>query len=87
MRNKMIDKALSAAMVAMFVGLIQSNTEPPFWALAGISIGLYECCLSACRIARKQAKKERRRRYITATKIDMKRVAEQEFKWRMKEVS
>lgn len=87
MKNKGFDKVISAGATVMFVGLIQTASEPPFWALAGLSIGLYECCLMACRIARKQARKQRRRHYITATRFDMERVAAQEFRWKMKEVS
>ena len=84
MKNRGIDKVVSAAGVVLFVGLIR--TEAPFGVLATLTVVLYEICLWACRIAHKEARKSRRRHYITATKLDMERVADQVFN-PLKEVS
>jgi len=78
MRNKGIDKVMSAAGVVLFVGLIQAP-DAPFWALASLAVGLYEISLWVCRIAHKEAKKSRKRRYITATRFDMERWADEQF--------
>jgi Sec-independent protein secretion pathway component TatC len=78
MKNKGIDKVMSAAGVVLFVGLIQAP-DAPFWALASLAVGLYEISLWACRIAHKEAKKSRKRRYITATRFDIERWADMQF--------
>lgn len=78
MKNKGIDKVMSAAGVVLFVGLIQAP-DAPFWALASLAVGLYEISLWVCRIARKEAKKSRKRRYITATRFDIERWADMQF--------
>ena len=84
MKNRGLDKAISAAGVVLFVGLIR--TEASFGVLATLTLVLYEICLWTCRIARKEAKRNRRRHYITATKLDMERGADQVFN-PLKEVS
>ena len=84
MKNRGMDKAISAAGVILFVGLIQ--TEAPYWVLLTLGLILYEICLWVCRIAHKEARKSRNRHYITATKLDMERVADQVFN-PLKEVS
>lgn len=77
MKNRGLDKAISAAGVVLFVGLIR--TEAPFGVLATLTVVLYEICLWVCRIAHKEAKKSRKRRYITATRFDMERWADEQF--------
>ena len=84
MKNRGIDKVVSAAGVILFVGLIR--TEASFGGLAALTLVLYEICLWVCRIAHKEARRNRRRHYITATKLDMERVADQVFN-PLKEVS
>ena len=78
MKRKHFDKGISAAGTVLFVGLVQT-TNAPLWAVAAIVLGLYECCLMACREARKGAHKNRQKRYITVSKIDAQRWAEQWF--------
>lgn len=77
MKNRGMDKVVSAAGVILFVGLIR--TEASFVVMATLTVVLYEICLWACRIAHKEVRKSRRRQYITATKLDMERVADQVF--------
>lgn len=62
-----------------FMSLISTNASPKLWQVAFLSIGMYEALFWAVRIARREARKSRRRKYITATKIDMRRVEDQVF--------
>lgn len=86
MKNKGVDKGLAAAGTIMFVGLIQTGAEPPFWFLAALSLALYEVCLWCCRIARKEAYQERKSQYIAINKLNGKRLEEARVGWPMKEL-
>lgn len=71
-------KGGSAIVTVAFVGLIQT-TGAPLWAIAALTIGLYEICIMTVRIATTTKRKEQKRRYITATRADMRRVEEEVF--------
>lgn len=73
------DKMIAGAGTVGFMALISTNAEPKMWQIALLGIALYETALLAVRIARKEARKARRRRYITVTRRDMQRVADQVF--------
>ena len=75
--RKVIDKGMSAAGAALFVGLIK--TDAPTWSLVVLTLVMYEIAQWCCRIARREAKKQRRNRYITASRTDAQRWAEQWF--------
>lgn len=62
-----------------FMSLISTSAAPKMWQVALIAIGFYEIASWTVCIARREARKSRRRKYITATKIDMKRVEDQVF--------
>lgn len=83
------NKIIAAAGTVLFMSLINTSAQPELWQVALIGIGIYEAALLAVQIARKEARKQRRKRYITASKIDMQRVAGQVFNplRNMKEVS
>ena len=75
--RKVIDKGMSAAGAVLFVGLIK--TDAPTWSLVVLTLVMYEIAQWCCRIARREAKKQRRNRYITASRTDAQRWAEQWF--------
>ena len=75
--RKVIDKGISAAGAVLFVGLIQ--TDAPTWSLVVLTLVMYEIAQWCCRIARREAKRQRRNRYITASRTDAQRWAEQWF--------
>ena len=75
--KKAIDKGISAAGAVLFVGLIQ--TDAPTWSLVVLTLVMYEIAQWCCRIARREAKRQRRNRYITASRTDAQRWAEQWF--------
>jgi hypothetical protein len=81
-------KGYSAIVTVAFVGLIQT-VNPPIWAIAALTIAIYEICMMTVRIAKKTSQKKQKRRYITATRADMRRVEEEVFNplRRMREVS
>jgi len=83
MRKRVIDKGISAAGAILFVGLIQ--TAAPAWSLIVLALFLYEMALWCCRIARREAKKNRRKHYITVSRMDAQRWADIRFGWPMKE--
>lgn len=85
MKKRGIDKAISAAGTILFVGLIQ--TAAPAWSLVILALAVYEIAQWCCRIARREAWKSRKRRYITASRIDAERWAATRIGWPMKEVS
>lgn len=62
-----------------FMSLISTNASPKLWQVAFLSIGMYEALFWAVRIARREARRQRRRKYITVTRRDMERVAEEVF--------
>ncbi len=81
-------KGYSAIVTVAFIGLIQT-VNPPIWAIAALTIAIYEICMMTVRIAKKTSQKKQKRRYITATRADMRRVEEEVFNplRRMREVS
>ena len=81
--EKGIDKGLSAAGAILFVGLIQ--TDAPTWSLVVLTLVMYEIAQWCCRIARREAKRQRRNRYITVSKIDAERWADTWLRYPMKE--
>lgn len=85
MRKRGIDKGISAAGTILFVGLIQ--TTAPAWSLVVLTLLIYEIAQWCCRIARREARRQRRKRYITVSKRDVHRWASTRIGWPMKEVS
>lgn len=67
----------------MIVGLIQ--TDAPAWSLIILALFMYEMALWCCRIARREAMKNRRKHYITVSRMDAQRWADTRFGWPMKE--
>lgn len=85
MKKRGIDKGISAAGTILFVGLIQ--TTAPAWSLVILALLIYEIMQWCCRIARREARKSRRKRYITVSKRDAERWAGTWLRYPMKEVS
>lgn len=83
--KKKIDKGISALGTVLFVGLIQ--TDAPAWALVVLALMVYEIAQWCCRIARRQAKVERRRHYVTVSRENGRRWASTRIGWPMREVS
>lgn len=74
----MREKMIAAAGVILFVGLIQT-VDAPLWAVAALSIGLYECGIMALRIQKGNRNRKKEKAYLTATRLDMRRVEAQVF--------
>ena len=81
--KKAVDKGISAAGAILFVGLIQ--TDAPTWSLVVLTLVMYEIAQWCCRIARREAKRQRRKHYITVSKIDAERWAGTWLRYPMKE--
>ena len=81
--KKAIDKGISAAGAVLFAGLIQ--TDAPTWSLVVLTLVMYEIAQWCCRIARREAKRQRRKHYITVSKIDAERWAGTWLRYPMKE--
>lgn len=71
-------KGGSAIVTVAFVGMIQT-TNAPLWAIAALTIAVYEVCVMTVRIAKTTTHKAQKRRYITATRADMRRVEDEVF--------
>ena len=84
MKNRGLDKAISAAGTILFVGLIQ--TDAPAWQLIVLALFIYEMAQWCCRIARREAKRQRKNRYIVVRQKDAERWASTRIGWPMKEV-
>lgn len=83
-KRGIIDKLISAAGSILFVGLIR--TDAPAWQLLILFVFMYELTQELCRTMRKEARKNRRRHYITVTRRDARRWAGTRIGWPMKEV-
>lgn len=83
--KKIVDKGISAAGTILFVGLIQ--TDAPAWSLIILALFMYEMALWCCRIARREARRQRRQKYIVVRQKDAERWASTRIGWPMKEVS
>ena len=80
----MKNKGISAAVTLLLVGAIK--TDAPAWSLVILALVIYEIGQWCCRIARREAKRQRRNHYITVTKRDAQRWANTKIGWPMKEV-
>ena len=83
--KKKIDKGISALGTVLFVGLIQ--TDAPAWALVVLALMIYEIAQWCCRIARREARKQRRQKYIVVRNKDAERWWNTRIGWPMREVS
>ena len=83
--KKKFDKGISALGTVLFVGLIQ--TEAPAWTLIVLALIVYEIAQWCCRIARKEAIKEQKRKYIKVNRKNAERWWNTRIGWPMKEVS
>jgi ABC-type dipeptide/oligopeptide/nickel transport system permease subunit len=79
MKRKTMDKGIAAGAVTLFFAAVRPDSVPQMWITVMLALALYEAMLYGIRSARRQARRERKRHYVTATRIDMKRVAEQVF--------
>lgn len=77
--RKKIDKGMAAGAVTLFFAAVRPTQIPSMWVTVLLALALYEGMLFGIKAARRQARKERRRHYITVSKIDMQRVADQVF--------
>ena len=73
------NRLIAGVGTVWFMSLISTNASPKLWQVAFLSIGMYEALFWAVRIARMEARRQRRRKYITVTRRDMERVAEEVF--------
>ncbi len=73
------NRLIAGVGTVWFMSLISTNASPKLWQVAFLSIGMYEALFWAVRIARREARRQRRRKYITVTRRDMERVADEVF--------
>lgn len=79
MRREIKDKLISAASVTLFFAAVRPSEVPAMWVTVLLALVLYEGMLFGIKAARRQARRERMRHYITVSRIDMQRVADQVF--------
>lgn len=83
MKRRVIDKGISAVGTLLFVGLIQ--TDAPAWQLLILFVIMYELAQELCRTMRREARKQRRQKYIVVRNKDAERWWNTRFGWPMKE--
>jgi len=86
MKKRMINKGIASVGTVAFIALIRPEQMPPMWAVATLAISFYEIGLMMCRTAKRQAKTERRRHYVTVSRENGRRWANTRIGWPMKEV-
>lgn len=79
MKRKTMDKGIAAGAVTLFFAAVRPDSVPQMWVTVLLALALYEAMLYGIKVGRRQARKERKRHYLTATRIDMRRVEEQVF--------
>jgi len=77
--KRKIDKGIAGVAVVLFFAAVRPTQIPSMWITVLLALALYEGMLFGIKAARRQARRERRRHYITVSKIDMRRVADQVF--------
>ena len=77
--KRKIDKGIAGGAVTLFFAAVRPTQIPSMWVTVLLALALYEGMLFGIKAARRQARRERRRHYITVSKIDMQRVADQVF--------
>ena len=77
--RKRVDKGMAAGAVVLFFAAVRPTEIPAMWVTVLLALALYEGMLFGIKAARRQARRERRRHYITVSRIDMQRVADQVF--------
>ena len=77
--KRKLDKGIAGASVTLFFAAVRPTEIPSMWVTVLLALALYEGMLFGIKAARKQARAERRRHYVTVSKIDMRRVADQVF--------
>lgn len=77
--KRKIDKGIAGGAVVLFFAAVRPTQIPSMWVTVLLALALYEGMLFGIKAARRQARRERRRHYITVSRIDMQRVADQVF--------
>jgi len=77
--RKRVDKGIAGGAVVLFFAAVRPTQIPSMWITVLLALALYEGMLFGIKAARRQARRERRRHYITVSRIDMQRVADQVF--------
>ena len=79
MKRRVMDKGIAGGAVTLFFAAVRPDSVPSMWITVLLALALYEAMLYGIMSARRQARRERKRHYVAATRIDMKRVAAQVF--------
>lgn len=84
--RELIDKGKALAATVWILSVISTNAEPKLWQVGLVGILMYETILLFIKTWRRATRKQVRRKNISAGREDMKRVEDQTFVWKMKEV-
>ena len=83
----MINKAIAAGIVLAFLGAVRPDPEPSLVGVGIVALLIYESSLFIIRFSTKVKRKRRKDRYITVSKQDIKRWADERLFWPLEEVS
>ena len=83
----MINKAIAASITIAFMAVVRPDPDPELWGVALTALTMYEGIRIGAEHFRKALRKRKEERYTTVSIGDIRRWANTELYWPMKEVS
>ena len=86
-RGELINKGIAAASTLAFMAVVRPDPMPSMFETALITVLMYEVVRWCVMYVRKANRKRKEAHYITTSLQDMKRWADTQLYWPMKEVN
>ena len=84
-RGELINKGIAAASTLAFMAVVRPDPMPSLVGVALVSVLLYEAMVYSIDFVRKSQRKRKERHYITVSRADMKRLANERLYWPLTE--
>ena len=84
-RGELINKGIAAASTLAFMAVVRPDPMPSMFETALITVLMYEAVRWCAWYVRKASRKRKEDRYITTSLQDMRRWADTQLYWPMKE--
>ena len=81
----MINKVLAGASTLAFIAIVRPDKDVSLVGVALVSVLLYEAMVYSIDFVRKSQRKRKERHYITVSRADMKRWANERLYWPLTE--
>jgi hypothetical protein len=86
-RGELIERGIAAGITLAFMAVVRPDPDPELWGVALISLLMYESIRICVGCIREKSRKKKESKYITVSLGDIRRWANTELYWPMKEVS